>query len=155
MIGVFHKIGEPTEDKMTHSIKQILNFDGTITFDGIYESVFDHRIVLAKRKPILFITGNKIGREGFCHNIQLGQLKNLGFILAWHGWSHRKLTELSKREVMAELDSGDNPRLDLYAYPHGEFDDRVKKLVKQMGYKKAYSTTQGDDSDFAIRREYI
>lgn len=153
-VAVFHRIGEPTEDRFTHSIEQIMDYDGQITFDGIYRSVFEHRAVLAWREPILFITGEQIGRKNFCNREQLEHLNWMGFRLGWHGWTHRKITELSDSEQWEELKRPDwvSP---FYAYPHGEYDQRAIEKLKKGGYIGAYSTTQGEDSDFAIRREYI
>lgn len=151
-VGVFHHIGEPTSDKFTHSIEQILAFDGLITFDGVYESVFAHRTVLGRRHPIAFVTGNQIGREGFCNKEQLLELRRWGFRLGWHGWSHDKLTET--RAAFEEIQRPDwiEP---YYAYPHGDFDAFTTSLLGNNGYINAYSTTQGDDKPFSLRREYV
>lgn len=151
---VFHHIGKPSEDKMTHSIKQILECDD-ISFDGAYECVWTHREQLKGKEPILFVQGETVGTEGVCTSEQIKTLANeYGFILGWHGWSHRKLTELEDHVIIKELTA---PRefSKLYAYPHGEYDERVKKIVKDMGFLRAYSTTQGDNDDFSIRREYL
>lgn len=152
---VFHHIGKPSEDKMTHSIKQILDCKDTISFDGAYECVWAHREQLKDREPILFVQGQTVGTKGVCTPEQIRELANdYGFVLGWHGWSHRKLTELPDHVIVKELTA---PReySKLYAYPHGEFDERVKKIVKDMGFVRAYSTTQGDGSDYAIIREYL
>lgn len=155
MVGVFHHIGEPTPDRFTHSIEQILSYPGQITFDGIYTSVFDHRLQLQGKRAILFVSGDQIGREGFCNITQLIELQRQGHILAWHGWSHRRLTELSDEEIRMELQRPDWAQ-PLYAYPHGDFDDRSIQILKEMGYKNAYSTTQGrQDDGFAIIRTYV
>lgn len=151
---VFHKIGKPSEDKMTHSIEQILECDD-ISFDGAYDSVWAHREQLKGKEPILFVQGETVGTEGVCTSEQIKTLANeYGFVLGWHGWSHRKLTELLDHVIIKELTA---PRefSKLYAYPHGEFDERVKKIVQDMGFLRAYSTTQGDDDAYSIRREYI
>lgn len=154
MIGVFHRIGTPTPDRFTHSIEQILAFNGTVTFDGIYVSVFNHRKQLIPKKPILFISGDQIGREGFCNKEQLLELKDLGFTLGWHGWSHDRLNELDDEQKRLELRRPDwvEP---LYAYPHGDFDERCKQVLQAYGYEKAYSTTQGNDDTFSIKRLYV
>lgn len=154
MVAVFHKIGEPTEDKFTHSSEQILNFDGQITFDGVYFSVYEHRQDFANQDVLLFITGSSIGAAGFCSKQQLLEMKELGFHLAWHGWSHRDLTKLPDHAIVAELDKPDWV-LPIFAYPYGEFDERVQKIVRH-NYYQAYSTTQGIEGDeHAIKREYI
>lgn len=153
-VAVFHKIGTPNPQEFTNSIEQILQFDGQITFDGIYTSVFEHRGVLASKKPILFISGDQIGREGFCNKEQLLEMQKLGFRLGWHGWSHRRLNELEDDDKRLELRKPDwvEP---FYAYPHGDFDDRSKHVLQAYGYVQAYSTTQGDNTNYAIYRHYI
>ena len=155
MVGVFHRIGVYSPQDFTNPIEQILAFEGTVTFDGIYVSVFEHRGQLAKRKPLLFISGDQIGREGFCNKEQLLELKALGFTLGWHGWSHRRLNEIDDEQKRLELRRPDwvEP---MYAYPHGDFDDRSIMALKAYGYERAYSTTQGEsDNEYAIIRQYI
>lgn len=153
-VAVFHRVGEPTEDKFTHSIEQILAFDGLITFDGAYTSLWPHREVLGSRKPILFVQGLTLGSEGVLTVGEVMKLQESGFILGWHGWSHNRLTELSEDEIANELDRPDwvDP---IYAYPHGDFNQVAIDKLKEMGYQKAYSTTQGDDGDYTIKRIYI
>lgn len=154
MTGVFHHIGTPSQDHFTNSLEQILAYEGEVTFDGIYTSVYEHREALKDRKPLLFITGNQIGEQGYCTREQLEEMKQLGFILAWHGWTHRRLTELSEAEIQEELTKPDwvEP---FYAYPHGDFNDLSKQLLEDMGYVAGYSTTQGDGSQYALYRQYI
>lgn len=152
MVAVCHRVG--TEGEFTDSIEDILAFDGEITFDGVYTSVFDHRHLLAKKMPILFVTGNQIGRDGFCNREQLLELTRLGFVLGWHGFSHTKVTELDRLQMALEFRKPDWVS-DIYAYPHGEFNELSKQLLEEMGYKKAFSTTQGDGSRFAIKRNYL
>lgn len=153
-VAVFHHISDEKKD-FHNTIEEILAFDGVITFDGAYRSVYVHRQALKDREPILFIQGNTVGTEGVCSQKEIAELVDMGFVLGWHGWTHRRLTELPDHVVINEL----NPPTDsykLYAYPHGEWDDRVAKLVKEMGYFRAYSTTQGvEGNDFAIPREYL
>jgi len=153
-VAVFHHISEPTEDKFTHSIEQILAFDGKVTFDGVYESVFNHRMALKDLSPILFITGNQIGREGYCNKEQLLELRRLDFTLGWHGWSHRKLTDLPTEEIRAELQCPDwvSP---VYAYPHGDFNDLTIAALLLSDYLMAYSTTQGNGDQFSLERVYV
>jgi peptidoglycan/xylan/chitin deacetylase (PgdA/CDA1 family) len=153
-IAVFHHIGEPTEDKFTHSLEQITQFKGLVTFDGAYKEVYTNREVLSKLHPILFVQWNTIGKKGVCNLSEIADLANLGFRIGWHGRTHRPLTELTDDEVREELRS-ELGKLLYYAYPHGEYDERTKQLVRKAGYKIAYSTTQGDDTDMAKVRLYI
>lgn len=154
MVAVFHHIGEPTEDKFTRSLEQILAYQGLITFDGAYKEVYEHRQVLGAREPIMFIQWDTIGTDGVCTLDEIAELKKAGFTIGWHGHTHRRLTELTDDEIRQEIHSELGPML-AYAYPHGDFDERAKRLIEEAGYLYAYSTTQGDDSDYARRREYI
>jgi hypothetical protein len=51
--------------------------------------------------------------------------------------------------------------MDYFAYPYGIYDNRIIQLVKEAGYKEAYSVTQGSrnpnetDYKFKIYRDYI
>lgn len=154
VVAVFHKIGEPTPDHFTHSIEQILAFEGVLTFDGAYLSVFEHREALAPRKPLLFVLASTVGSDDVMGWSQIAELKKLGFIIGWHGVSHRRLTEMGDAAVYKELENGRGYKL--YAYPHGDWDQRVADIVKSMGYEKAYSTTQGEEGNaYAIPRVYI
>lgn len=156
MVGVFHRIGKPTGDHYTHSLEQILAFEGVITFDGAYKSVWEDRVELAPRQPILFVQGETVGTPGVCNQEQIDELAGLGFVMGWHGWTHRRLPELPDHAVIRELTSPDPNFYKLYAYPHGDWDGRVAQLVKEMGYLRAYSTTQGEgDNNYAIPRVYI
>lgn len=151
---VFHKIGTPNRETFTNSIEQILECD-EISFDGAYRSVWEHREQLKDKEPILFVQGETVGDEGVCTMDEIRELANdYKFILGWHGWSHRKLTELPDHTVIKEL-TAPHEFCKLYAFPHGEFDERVKKIVQDMGFLRAYSTTQGDGSNYAIIRKYL
>lgn len=155
MVGVFHRIGEPSKDHMVNSLDQIIGFDGQITFDGGDISIYRHRKVLAERKPTLFVLDEAIGGDNEMSWDEIIELQNMGFILGWHGWTHRRLPELTDRQITNELMKPMNIFY-LYAYPHGDFDERTARLIKQAGYTKAYSTTQGEEgNDFAIPRIYI
>lgn len=161
MTAVFHRIGTPNPQEFTNSLEQIKNYDGLITFDGIYTSVWDNREAigkLARDKGVwLFVAGDTIGKPGF---ITLQQLMTLvdeyDCLMGWHTWSHPDLRKLSDKEIRKELDAPAWMPRTAFAYPYGDFDDRVIGLVKEAGYSKAFSTVQGrSNDDFAIIRHYI
>jgi peptidoglycan/xylan/chitin deacetylase (PgdA/CDA1 family) len=156
-VGVFHRIGTPDPATFTNSMEQIRSFVGEVTFDGIYTSVWDHRAEIGEIGGVwLFPAGDTIGKEGF---VDLSQLRTLvdeyGCRLGWHTWSHPDMTRLSDSEVLRELECPDWMPRDAFAYPYGDFTERVIGLVKAAGYGKAYSTTQGNGDAFAIYRAYI
>ena len=73
--------------------------------------------------------------------------------LGWHTWSHRNLCTLSDEEVRREI----TPPFPMkyFAYPYGDVDARVARLVEEAGYEEAWSVTQGDGSRFQRRRRYL
>jgi len=160
-VAVFHRIGEPNREAFTNSIEQIKNYDGLVTFDGIYDSVWDHReeigeIARGEHGVWLFFAGDTLDTEGFITKQQLLTLADeYDCLIAWHTWSHPDLTKLSDDEVRRELDAPPWVPRTSFAYPHGEFNDRVINLVKEAGYGEAYSTTQGNDNPYSLHREYL
>jgi peptidoglycan/xylan/chitin deacetylase (PgdA/CDA1 family) len=81
------------------------------------------------------------------------------FKLGWHTWSHRDLTKLTRDEILEEV----TPPFPMqyFAYPYGTYNDLVIECVKEVGFKVAYSVTQGSqdrtdpDYHFKIYRDYI
>lgn len=149
---VFHHIGDKKDYWNTPF--EVLHCDGTLTFDGVYDSVLTHKEMLRGKDVILFHTlvGDGQERQLTFYEVQMLAI-DMGWGLGWHTWTHPKLTELSDEQILRECKAPFET--DLFAYPHGEFDERVIKLVKKMGYKKAYSTTQGNDDKFSLRRDYL
>jgi peptidoglycan/xylan/chitin deacetylase (PgdA/CDA1 family) len=157
VVAVFHRIGPYDPAAFTNPMDQIRGYAGEKTFDGIYTSVWDHRDEVAELGGVwLFAAGDTIGAEGFVTREQLLTLvEGYNCRLAWHTWSHPDLRKLSDDEVRRELDAPDWFSREAFAYPYGDFDDRIIGLVKEAGYGKAYSTTQGNAGDFAIYRAYL
>lgn len=160
---LLHRIGERVNSNF-NTIEEILDYKGLISFDGIYEEVWNHREQLRGKKVTLFFCGDHTGGDNSFDEgqppgkfITMDQLLHLrdhfGFRLGYHSRTHRVLTDLSDEEVRAELVSP--IKCDLFAYPHGNVDLRVAKLVKMAGYKEAWSVTQGDDSQFQRKRSYL
>jgi hypothetical protein len=156
VVAVFHRIGGWDPATFTNPIGQIVTYPGEKTFDGIYTSVWDHREDIRDLGVWLFAAGDTLGTEGFVDRDQLEELvSDYGCWLVWHTWSHPDLRQLSDDQIRRELDAPDWFARDAFAYPYGDFDDRVINLVKEAGYGKAYSTTQGNSDAFSIYRAYL
>lgn len=154
-VAVFHRIGEPNRETFTNSIEQILNYHGLITFDGVYQSVWEHREQLPEG-CILFMAGNSEGKNGFITRQQLLTLADeYDCLLGWHTYTHRDLTKLTDDEIRKELDAPAWYPRGFFAYPFGEYNERVIELVKEAGYREALSTTQGNEDAYSLHREYL
>jgi hypothetical protein len=155
-----------------HTREQILACEDSIGFDGIYMNVYDNQDVLVNKSGIMFVMGDFLGKdntfdlahvpalEKYCTLEQVQELcDKYDFELGWHTWSHRDLCNLSDEEIRREVTSPFPCKY--FAYPYGTFNDRVVQIVKEAGYEKAYSVTQGTlnvnvpDYQFKIHRNYV
>jgi peptidoglycan/xylan/chitin deacetylase (PgdA/CDA1 family) len=76
-----------------------------------------------------------------------------------HGVSHAHLTQLPEAEVRrelaeskAEVEDRLGRRCADFAYPYGEHDARVRALVREAGYERAYGLHRDGRSPYALHR---
>ena len=98
--------------------------------------------------------------EKYCTWEQINEMcDEYNFEIGWHTWSHPDLTLLKKDEIIKEI----TPPFPMkyFAYPYGKFNDLAIECVKEMGYEKAWSVTQGSrnpedkDHNYKIYRPYL
>lgn len=160
-----HNIGDIKHPNY-NTREQIQNCNEYIGFDGIYLNVYENRDLLKGKHGILFVMGDYVGKdntfdlknvpklEKYCTWEQVKEIsKETGFDIGWHTWSHPDLTTLSKEEIIKEI----TPPFPMkyFAYPYGKYNDLVIECVKEVGYKDAWSVTQGDGEQFKRKRTYI
>lgn len=152
--------------------QQILDCTDPIGFDGIYRNVYENQDVLENKSGIFFVMGNYIGKdnqfdlpnvprlETYCTWEEINEMvSKYDFEIGWHTWSHPDLTTLTEDEIMKEI-TPPFP-MDTFAYPYGRYNELVINCVKRIGYKKAYSVTQGStnpsetDYTYKLFRDYI
>ena len=166
-----HNIGD-IQHSNYHTREQIINTKQPIGFDGIYQSVYDNQYCLQGKSGIFFVMGNYVGSdnsfdlayvpqlEKYCTWEQIKEMsEKYGFAIGWHTWSHPNLTHISRHEMVKEI-TPPFP-MDYFAYPYGEYNQVVIDVVKECGFKKAWSVTQGSsdvnsqDYNYKIYRNYI
>ena len=155
-------------DRFPNNVNRIFSpqeifLNDNLTFDGVYQNVWNNRQLLIGKEIICFIMGNYVGDnnsfdtdmplEKYCTWEQLNDLHNIGCKLGWHTWSHKDLTKLSKEEIIKEITPPWS--MDELSYPYGKFNDLVIECAKKVGFKRAYSVTEGDNSDYQLKREYL
>jgi peptidoglycan/xylan/chitin deacetylase (PgdA/CDA1 family) len=82
-----------------------------------------------------------------------------GVAIGSHGVAHAHLTRLGDAEVRAELveskreleEQLGRPCTD-FAYPYGEHDERMQRLVRAARYERAYGLREGGRNPYALRR---
>ena len=87
-----------------------------------------------KNKKKGFLTSNELKELASYSNVDVGS----------HTSSHPHLTTLNNKQIMEELSSSKkfledllSKEITMFAYPHGDYDQRVRDLVCEAGYKIA------------------
>lgn len=150
-----------------------------LTFDDGYQDNYQNLLPLLKKynsKAVIFVLAN---RE-LTYNkwdVKKGEVKaNLmsdneiikchksGYIeIASHGLNHKHLTKISDNELNKEIIESKQilekiiaDEIVSFAYPYGDYDDKVRIVVKNSGYNFGIATVQGDscfkNDLFAIKR---
>ncbi len=164
-VYLLHNIGEKLNSNYNTPEEIIASpADAVLTFDGIYQNVWEHRAILEGRQVELFVMGDYVGKdnafdvgmppERYCDWNQLMDLVvQLRAELGWHTWSHRDLTKLSDSELEREVTPPFPMRA--FAYPYGIFDERVVEAVQGAGFESAYSVFQDGAGVYSLRRQYL
>src|SRR5581483_249807 len=92
----------------------------------------------------------------------LGQLRAAGMEVGFHTHRHDVLPALDDESLAAAVVDGRSEpeslvgKLRTFAYPHGEFDDRVSAAVRDAGYECGFTVQpiafMADDDPFQIGR---
>lgn len=94
---------------------------------------------------------------------QIKEMAAYGVEFGSHTMTHRKLPSLSVAEISTELTESKaaleriiGKKVEIIAYPYGDYDDTVKQIAVESGFKYGVTTDRGpialQDDLFAIRR---
>ena len=139
--------------------KHNLPFVLFITTDFVEQKRFLPRIVERAEK-----SGIKISQRIFCNWEEIRQMSNLAEIGA-HGVSHVDFVDLQEVELKQELltsilkiEDNVGQRPVVLSFPHGKYNQRVKNLVQDAGFKFAVTTRRGNadlSNRFELRKVVI
>jgi peptidoglycan/xylan/chitin deacetylase (PgdA/CDA1 family) len=137
-----------------------------ITFDGVYQNVYKYAFPILKKYKIpfeMFVIWDYVEENNefdtgepfamFCTFKELWEMNENGGGINSHSCGHHNLIELNDRELKSEISDFLNCKY--FAYPKGKFDERVKRVVIEGGYKGAVGTSIGDDSQYELLRKNI
>ncbi|MDD3375379.1 MAG: polysaccharide deacetylase family protein [Candidatus Omnitrophica bacterium] len=126
-----------------------------LTFDDGYEDNYLLGFPILKKygfPATIFISSAKIGTEGYLTWDQIREMEQFGIMAGSHTLSHVYLPGVSEEEQIKEIRDSKraierkvgHPIYNL-CYPTGGFNDFIKKIAKDFGYKSACTTNRGYD----------
>ncbi len=136
-----------------------------ITFDdgGVETLKALRRLAETGLTATVFVTSSRVGDPGYFNRTDLHRIRGLGIEIGGSGHTGRRLDELARTDVIAELTlsrrrlavaTGDEPRT--FAYPLGGYDPSVRQLVISAGYSSACAVrdvlSHPADDRFALAR---
>jgi peptidoglycan/xylan/chitin deacetylase (PgdA/CDA1 family) len=137
----------------------------SLTFDDGYEDFFYNCWPLLKEYGIsatVFLVANNIGKEGYLKEDQIKEFSSGGLVtLGSHGMAHKYLIRLSDEDLKyeianskVELERRFGVEIKFFAYPWGAFSKNVKKIVRESGYRAAFTTNQVISGEYFTQDEY-
>lgn len=125
-----------------------------ITFDDGYRDFYTDAFPILKRqnaKATVFINSGLMGRPNYMTQDQVIEVLNSGLVeIGGHGFSHQNLTsidlELAKKIVsddVANIKKTYKVTPVSFSYPYGSYNDSIKKVVSDAGYKYAVTVEKG------------
>lgn len=124
-----------------------------ITFDDGYEDNYTYGFPVLKKygfPATIFVTTTHIGTEGSLSWDEVLEMSDNGLSIGSHAVTHSYLPGLTERRLKDEiinskiiLESRLNKKVLFFSYPGGGFNEKIKQIVKEAGYKGACATNPG------------
>lgn len=148
--------------------KRIPSKSIAITFDDGYKDNYIYAFPILKKYNLpatIFIIVNEIGRPDRLSWDELKAMQDSGLItFGSHTLGHEHLPDIKSEQDLQKqifdskgiLEEKLNKEITIFSYPNGGFNDRVRQLVIDAGYKLAVATNPGkkfaNDDIFALKR---
>jgi peptidoglycan/xylan/chitin deacetylase (PgdA/CDA1 family) len=136
-----------------------------ITFDDGYSNVYDNAFPILKRyhyPASVFIVGDLVGRESLWAREEsmkvqplmgwgeINEMQRYGLTIGSHTLSHHRLTRLPHNVAAQEI-TGSKKYLEdtlgcevaFFAYPYGDYNAQIRRLVSDAGYRGALTARPG------------
>ena len=137
-----------------------------ITFDDGYEDNYQNAYPILKKYGFtgtIFVITGFVGQKNYLTWEQIKEMKANGMDFQSHTVTHKSMTELTQDQLHDELvnskktlDEQLGQQTDFMAYPTGTYNLYVAKMVKDAGYKAAFTIKYGnvdkDSNLYALER---
>ena len=135
-----------------------------ITFDDGYENVYTEAFPILKKysvKATVFLITSD--RPNHLTESEIKEMAESGLVqFAPHSVNHPDLTTLTYDEMKKEIveskeavERVSKQKVTCFAYPHGAYNNDVKKAVRECGFSFAYKADEGSGDVFAIPRKTV
>ncbi|WP_200762906.1 polysaccharide deacetylase family protein [Nitrosophilus alvini] len=143
--------------RLTDAVKNSENIPDkwvVITIDDGYKSFYQNALYIFKEYGYHFtlFAATKPSLKGYKDFMRWEELKEASKYgdIGLHSHSHPHLTHLSDEEIKKDTKTGIDLfekylgfRPNFYAYPYGEYDERVKNIIKSFGFKAICNQNAG------------
>lgn len=140
-----------------------------LTFDDGYIDNYEQAMPLLAKYAFpatLFISPGTSDQEGYLNWEQIKKLQEAGWDIQPHGMTHPHLPQLSADqqayeilEARKQIEEKLGTKADVYCYPYGEYNKTTLKLLKDHGFRYAFTIEQGfatnQQSPFLLKRLFI
>ena len=125
-----------------------------ITIDDGFLSFYKNAWPVLKKNKIpfiLFVSTKEVGSRGYMNWEQIKEIANENFVhIGNHSHSHGYLIDQNDKEIINDINKsitifennlGYNSKF--FSYPFGEYGNKFKKIVKDLGFKYAFGQHSG------------
>lgn len=140
-----------------------------LTFDDGYLDNYEQAMpILAKYgfPATLFVSPGMTEQDGYLNWEQIKKMQAGGWDIQPHGMSHPHLPKLTAEEQAYEIvearkliEEHLGTQADVFCYPYGERNKTTLKLLKQHGFRYAFTIDQGvasnEQSPFLLKRLFV
>ncbi|WP_261303800.1 polysaccharide deacetylase family protein [Paenibacillus andongensis] len=140
-----------------------------LTFDDGYIDNYEQAMPLLAKYAFpatLFISPEMNDQEGYLNWEQIKKMQEAGWDIQPHGMTHPHLPQLSADqqayeilEARKQIEDKLGTKADVYCYPYGEYNKTTLKLLKDHGFRYAFTIEQGfatnQQSPYLLKRLFI
>ena len=143
------------------------NHSFVLTFDDAYIDFYENAAPILKKfgfNATVFVVAKPVeeGNQRYLSWQEMRELAQDRFTFGSHTMTHPSLTKLDNTTIKSELIESKEmieDRLglpvELFAYPYGDSDERVRDIARQCGYRSACGVTVGHLAQFNLWRVSI
>ncbi|MBD0379556.1 polysaccharide deacetylase family protein [Paenibacillus sp. WST5] len=152
------------EKKLTPPSKPVL-----LTFDDGYTDNYELAMPLLKQygyPATLFMSPGAVGQPDYLNWEQVKEMHEAGWDIHPHGMTHPYLSKLSVEKQKEEITEARRlieeqlgTTADVFCYPYGAFNSKTLTILKDAGFRYAFTIEQGrttsSQKPFQLKRIYV